>query len=447
MKLSFADERTEKLIPSARNARTHSKKQVNQIAQSIKNFGFVNPILIDEHHHIIAGHGRLSAAQGLGLEWVPTIQINGLSEHKKRALALADNKIAENAGWDIELLRDELLELFEIDCEFDLTVTGFETAEIDVMRQSTWTSDETDSLDACLPLDLTGDPVTAPGTLWQLGRHRFGCGDVCNPAPLAALMGDECAEAVFIDPPYNVPIAGHVSGLGQQRHREFAMASGEMSSAQYIAFLTGTFQTLVQHARPGALHYVCIDWRHLYEAQTAGRSVYTELKNLCVWNKTNGGMGSLYRSKHELVLVYKSGTAPHINNVELGAHGRYRTNVWDYAGVNTFKAERQQELAMHPTVKPVAMVADALCDCSRHGGIILDTFAGSGTTLIAAERTGRVARCLDIDPYYVDVAVRRWQTMTGLDATDIATGETFNRLAARKRHAANDLPLQENAHG
>jgi DNA modification methylase len=253
-------------------------------------------------------------------------------------------------------------------------------------------------------------------------------------------MGDEQAQVVFTDPPYNVPIDGHATGLGRTRHDDFVMASGEMSESGFRAFLETVFQNLAAHSVDGSIHFVCADWRHLYAYLAAGRNVFTELKNLCVWNKTNGGMGSFYRSKHELVLVFKSGTAAHVNNIDLGRHGRYRTNVWDYAGVNVFREGRQQDLGMHPTVKPVALVSDAILDCSSRGGIALDCFAGSGTTIIAAEKTGRRAFALELDPRYVDCAVRRWQDYTGDDGFHAESGIPFSGIARERASLGTGTP-------
>jgi DNA modification methylase len=274
--------------------------------------------------------------------------------------------------------------------------------------------------------------VSRPGDLWALGAHRLLCGNALEAAAYQTLMAGELAEMVFTDPPYNVPIDGHVSGHGRVRHHDFAMASGEMSEDEFTTFLRTVLERLAGVSRDGAIHFMCMDWRHLGEMLAAGRAVCSELKNLVVWNKTNGGMGSFYRSKHELVFVWKIGTAPHVNTFDLGQHGRYRTNVWDYAGVNTMRAGRLEELAMHPTVKPVAMVADAIKDCSCRKGIILDPFMGSGTTLIAAERTGRRARGIELDPAYVEVAVWRWQSYTGKRATLVATGQSFEDVAEQR---------------
>ncbi|MEQ1611449.1 MAG: site-specific DNA-methyltransferase [Hyphomicrobiaceae bacterium] len=248
---------------------------------------------------------------------------------------------------------------------------------------------------------------------------------------------------VFTDPPYNVRIDGHVSGLGKTQHREFAMASGEMSVSEFTAFLKSVFSNLVEASTDGAIHFVAMDWRHMTEVPEAGRTTYTELKNLCVWSKTNGGMGSLYRSQHELFFVFKSGTAPHINNVELGKHGRYRTNVWTYAGANTFSATRDDDLAMHPTVKPVVLVSDAILDCSRRKGVVLDAFAGSGTTLVAAHKAGRLGYGIELDPLYCDVILRRLAKVTGLEPKNLVTGRSFTETEQEAAAPATDVADEE----
>jgi ParB-like chromosome segregation protein Spo0J len=376
------------LKPRSRNARTHSKRQLRQIADSIKAFGWTNPILIDGDRVVIGGHGRLAAAMSLGIAKVPTICISDMTEAQKRAYILADNRLAENAGWDRGLLALELQGLIEMDLDFDVTATGFEMGEIDVLIGA---SGENDKADELPEMDPAMPPVTQPGDLWQLGPHRLLCADATKAESHVTLMGHERAQMVFTDPPYNVPIDGHASGLGPTKHSDFMMASGEMSEAEFVTFLWTVLSLLARHSLNGALHYVCMDWRHLYELLSAGRRVYGELKNLCAWVKSNGGMGSLYRSQHELIAVFKNGRAPHINNVELGRYGRNRTNVWVYAGMNSFGAERAEALTAHPTVKPVQLVEDAILDCSRRDGLVLDAFVGSGTTLIAAERAGRRA--------------------------------------------------------
>ena len=418
------------LRPYAANARTHSKKQVKQIARSIAKFGFCNPVLIDDTKQIIAGHGRVEAAKLLGIDAVPTCQLAHLSETDKRAYILADNKLAEKAGWDKELLAIELQGLIELDVDIELT--GFDTSEIDIILENAREANGDPSGPEDEVPNSLGPAVTQTGDLWLLGTHRLLCGDARDQAAYDRLLEGAKAEFVFTDPPYNVAIDGHVCGLGRVHHREFAMGSGEMSEAEFTAFLKAVFGVLAENTVDGSIHQICMDWRHMDEMLGAGRAVYSELKNLCVWNKNNGGMGTFYRSKHELVFVWKSGTAPHINNFELGQHGRHRANVWDYPGINTMRAGRLEELAMHPTVKPVILVADALKDCSRRRGLVLDPFCGSGTILIAAERTGRKARALEIDPTYVDVAVRRWQTYTGKSAVFSGSGETFETIAEQR---------------
>jgi DNA modification methylase len=410
----------------------HSKKQIRQIADSIRTFGWTNPVLIDAEGGIIAGHGRVEAAKLLGLDQVPTLLIDHLSEAQKRAYILADNKLAENAGWDLEILALELQSLCDLELDFDLEVTGFETAEIDLVIESLEGGEDDPAADALPEHDPDAAPVSRLGDLWRLGEHRLLCGDATKAEALDRLLDAEVADMVFVDPPYNVAIEGNVSGLGSVRHRDFAMASGEMSETEFTDFLITALTNLAEHSADGSIHFVCMDWRHMAELLAAGRVAYGELKNLCIWNKTNGGMGTFYRSKHELVFVYKNGTAPHINTFELGQYGRSRTNVWDYAGVNTLRAQRLEELHMHPTVKPVALIADAIKDCSRRGGLILDSFAGSGSTIIAAEKTGRRAYALELDPGYVDTAVRRWQSYTGQAAVHNETGATFDEVMAAR---------------
>ena len=413
--LSVTYRPVDSLAPSRHNARTHPKRQVDQIVASIREFGFTNPILVDPDGTVIAGHGRLLAAKAMALADVPTITIEGLNEAQKRALRLADNKIALGAGWDVDLLKLELAELAALEVDFDLFVTGFSDGEIDVMLKAAPDPD-----DEVIP-SVPETPRTRPGDIWILGDHRVGCGDGRELAFLSAVIGDgERIDAAFLDPPYNVRISGHANTRG--RHREFAMASGEMATDAFRAFLAESLGACATVSRNGAIHFVCMDWRHMEDLASVGNAVYGSLLNLCIWNKSNAGMGSLYRSKHELVFVFKVGTAPHFNAVELGRHGRNRTNVWDYTSVNSLVGSRQEDLTLHPTVKPTALVADAIQDVTRRGELVLDTFLGSGTTLIAAERTERRFRGLDIDPAYVDVAVDRWSAMTGqaprLDRSD-----------------------------
>lgn len=416
------------LRPYARNARTHSKKQVRQIAASIERFGFTNPVLISDEGEIIAGHGRVEAAKLLGWKSVPTIALSHLSEIERRAYILADNKLALNAGWDRDILAIELQAL--VDFEFDVELTGFSLAEIDFVLDEAGEADPEapDAAEDAVP-EFTGPAVSRMGDVWILGRHKLVCGDARSSDDYARLLGNERVDMVFTDPPYNVAIDGHVCGLGSVKHREFAFASGEMSEAQFTQFLEASLGAMASVMREGAIAFVCMDWRHMGELLTAGRTAFTELKNLVIWNKTNGGMGAFYRSKHELIFVFKQGTAPHTNSFGLGETGRYRTNVWDYAGISSISASRGDELAMHPTVKPVAMIADAIRDCSKRGEIILDGFGGSGSTLMAAEKTGRSARLIEYDPIYCDTIIRRWESYTGKRAMLAGSSDSFEVVA------------------
>jgi DNA modification methylase len=415
------------LRPYCRNARTHSKKQVGQIASSIERFGFTNPVLISDEGEIIAGHGRVEAAKLLGWKSVPTIALSHLSEIERRAYILADNKLALNAGWDRDILAIELQAL--VDFEFDVELTGFSLAEVDFVLDEAAESDPdgSDTTDDDITM-VSGPPVSRQGDMWLLGRHRLLCGDARNAIDFATLMDGAKADLVFTDPPYNVKIDGNVCGLGTVKHREFAFASGEMNRTQFTAFLSQTLGNIASVMRDGAIAYVCMDWRHMGELLAAGEEAFTVLKNLVVWNKTNGGMGAFYRSKHELIFVFKQGTTEHTNSFGLGQTGRYRTNVWDYAGISSISAARSDELAMHPTVKPVAMIADAIRDCSRRGELVLDAFGGSGSTLIAAEKTGRSARLIEYDPLYCDTIIRRWESYTGKRATLAGSGDNFETI-------------------
>jgi DNA modification methylase len=351
---------TDALKPNRRNARTHSKRQIAQIAGAITAFGFVVPILIDEQDGIIGGHGRLEAAKLLKLKEVPTIKVEGLSDAKRRALAIADNRIGENAGWDREILAAELPELAELLVVegLDISITGFPPVEIDKLTTD-FEEDAADPDDAVDPAWANAAPVSRPGDLWQLGHHRLLCGDARKDDHLARLMGDARAGAAFLDPPYNVRVRGIV-GRGRVKHEEFAMASGELSRADFVTFLEDSLTAAAGVSNDGAVHYVCMDWRHVGELLEAGDKVYGDTLNLAVWVKSNAGQGSFYRSQHELIGVFRVGEQAHLNNVELGRHGRSRSNVWNYAGVNTFRAGRLDELKVHPTVKPIALVADAL---------------------------------------------------------------------------------------
>jgi DNA modification methylase len=441
LRLKIAYRKVDDLKPYAGNARTHSDKQIEQIAASIRQFGFTNPVLIDGAGDIVAGHGRVAAARKLGFDEVPVIELAHLSEAERRAYVIADNRLAELAGWDREILAIELQALSDMELDFDLEITGFETAEIDLLLDDDDVSDRDPADD--VPEPVPGPAITRPGDIWHLGRHKLICGDAQNDTTYRLLMGDERARAVFTDPPYNVKIDGHVCGSGKVKHREFAMAAGEMDKASFTSFLRDALAALAEVSLDGAIHFVCMDWRHMDELSAAGAEVYSELKNLVVWAKTNGGMGTFYRSRHELIFVYKVGTAKHLNTFGLGETGRYRTNVWDYPGVNSFGGN-QEDLALHPTVKPVALVADAIRDVTRRGDIVLDGFGGSGTTLIAAERTGRVARLVELDPLYCDVICRRFEAHTGQPARLAGTDQTFGEVAL-ERDSETEAPTVEAA--
>jgi DNA modification methylase len=418
------------LRPCAHNARTHSKRQIRQIAESIKSFGFTNPVLTNNSMMIVAGHGRVEAAKLLRMTSVPTITLENLTDEQLRAYILADNKLGENAGWDRAILAIELQNLLTME-DFDVTATGFEIPEIDIiLEEQSQTIDEDDEVPVVM-----GPAVTHEGDLWELGKHRIYCGNSLHEDSFKAVLGSRKAAVVFSDPPYNVPIDGNVCGKGSIHHREFEMAVGEMTETEFMAFLERSMRLLARYTTSGSIHFLCMDWRHMKELLAAGNEVYKSLLNVCVWVKDNGGMGSFYRSRHELVFVFRNGAESHRNNVQLGRFGRNRTNVWEYPRVNTLsrRGEEGNLLALHPTVKPVSLIADALLDCSARGEIVLDAFLGSGSTLIAAERIGRICQGIEIDPLYVDVAIQRWQQLTGEAAVNSKTRMTYDSIKEKAR--------------
>lgn len=409
-----------------RSLRRHPKKQIRKIAKSIERNGFIIPVAVDAKQRLVAGIARYLAAKELGLPYIPCIEITHLSEAQLRAFRLFDNRIAEEATWNEDELALELAELKAFG--IDLETTGFEIPEIDLIIETRFAKPHDIACDE-LPA-LTEAAISRSGDIWILDEHRIGCGDARDQVFMRRLMNSACATTGFNDPPYNVEIDGHVSGLGKVAHREFAMASGEMSDEEFCSFLQDSLKTSLIYLVDGALLYVCMDWRHLETLLVAGRALGLSLFNLCVWAKTNAGMGSFYRSQHELVVVFKKGHVPHRNNIELGKYGRNRSNVWSYAGMNSFGAKRDEELRWHPTVKPVRMIADALLDCTAPGDIVLDAFLGSGSTLIAAEDVGRLCYGVEIDPLYVDLIIRRWEALTGDTAIHAITGLTFSETAA-----------------
>ena len=416
-----------------RNPRRHGDRQRRLLKQSIKAFGFISPVIADDDGYVLAGHARLDAAEELGMQEVPVLRVSALSPEQAKAFAIADNRLTEIAAWDDRLLGEILSELATIDLDFNLEATGFTTGEIDLKIEAL--ADDEEGRDPADDFsDVSEGPAVAQGgDLFLLGKHKIFCGDAVVAASYRTLMAGQRAAVVFTDVPYNVPIRGHVSGRGKKHHREFVRASGEMSDAEYAAFLAKALKHLAANSLDGSIHFQCIDWRHVFAMLMAGQRAYTELKNVCVWEKNNAGMGSLYRSQHELVCVFKNGHAPHRNNIQLGRFGRSRTNVWRYPSANTFgrSGDEGNLRELHPTVKPVALIADAIMDCSARGEIVLDAFLGSGSTLIAAERVGRICYGMELDPLYVDTAIRRWQRHSGDSAILARTGQRFDEIAAK----------------
>jgi DNA modification methylase len=422
-----------KLAPG--NPRRHSRKQIRQIARSIEAFGFNVPVLIDAQMGVIAGHGRVLAAGLLGLTQVPTISLEHLTEPQIHAFRIADNRLTENSSWDERLLAEQIKALAEVELDFNLEATGFEMGEIDVMIEGLAPGHrgQEDPADA-LPEIPKNLQVSRRGDLWVLCRHQIFCGNALNASSCQALLRDRRAAMVFTDPPHDAPIASQATGLGRIQHQDFKMASGEVSESAFADFLTQALAHLAEHSTEGALHFICMDWRHVGELLAAGRRVYSELANLIVWAKDNAGRGSLYRSQHELVFVFKSGKGLHRNNVQPGHNGRCRSDVWHYPGVNSFSrnTEDGNHLELHP--QPVALVADAIMDCTGRGDIVLDPFLGSGTTLLAAERTGRIGYGIELDPVCVDTAIRRWQAFTGQNAVKESSGQTFAEVEEGGHH-------------
>jgi hypothetical protein len=424
------------LGPSKDNPRKHSRRQIELLAKSISTFGQVMPIVHDSTGTIIIGHARYEALRLLKCDEALATEVAYLSPEQILALRIADNRLSERSEWDEGLLGEQIKILSDADLTFSLEVTAFETAELDILIEGVSASSpgKHDAADE-LPQQLE-TAVTRGGDLWQLGKHKVLCGSALSKNDYEHLLGKTRAHVVCADPPYNCPIQGHVSGNGKTHHREFAMASGEMTTAEFTKFLTTSLSLTASFSKLGSMHFICMDWRNVGELLAAGASSYSELKNICVWVKDNPGMGSLYRSQHEFVFVFKNGSEPHRNNIQLGKFGRSRSNVWNYPGANSFaRAGTEADLlSLHPTVKPVALVADAILDCSARGEIVLDPFLGSGTTLIAAERTGRIAYGLELDPLYVDLIVRRWQRFTGKRAVLDGSDKGFDEIAEERSH-------------
>ena len=416
---------TSELKNPKRNIRKFSKKQTEKTKQLVETCGLPIPIIVDKDKVVIVGLSFLVAAREMKLDEVPVVIAEYLSEEQARILQVAYYRLADEGEFDKAELSLEFQDLLSINPDCDLTITGFEMGEIDVIIDFKASLADIDE-EILEPDD--SPPTTKMGDIFQLGEHRIICGDSLLEKSFQELMGNDRAQMCFTDQPYNLRINGHVSGLGKNKHDEFAQGSGEMSSAKFEDFLFGSLDFMCKFSNSGAIFFCCMDWRHTSEIQNAAQRAKLITKNICVWVKDNGGMGSLYRSRHEFVFVFKHGDSPHINNVQLGKHGRNRTNVWETPGCNTMRKGRLDDLAMHPTVKPIPLVAEAIKDCSNRGGIILDPFGGSGTTLIACEKTGRKARLVEIDPKYVDVTIKRWQSLTGQKAILASTGQYFDDL-------------------
>ena len=418
------------LRPSPHNARVHPPGQARMLAKSIKKFGFVMPLLTDEKLNVLAGHGRLDVAKQLRMATVPVLRVSHLTEEERAAYMIADNRLAEHAHWDNDLLSSAFVRLGETG--FDLTLTGFDLSEIDMIVSDVEESrpDVPDKFDD-VP-EAASEPITREGDLWYLGRHALYCGNTRDPSSFDRLMWGQQADVLFTDAPYNLATKS-ISGNGRTQHRDFVEASGEMSPAEFVRFLQVTLGNAAYCCRDGAIAYTFMDWRHMGEMLQAGTRVFGPLKQLCVWGKTAAGMGTFYRSQHELVFVWKVGADANVNNFKLGQNGRHRSNLWTYAGVNTFRAERMDQLQLHPTVKPVALISDALKDVTNRGDIVLDCFGGSGSTLIASEKTGRAARLIEIDPQYCDATIRRFQKLTGKSAKLSVGQMTFDEIALQRQ--------------
>ena len=423
-----------------KNARSHKPPQIAAIARSIQTFGFNIPIVTDEAGQILAGHGRAAAALKLGLEAVPVVRIAHLSPAQREAFAIADNRLTDTSHWDEQLLGEVLRELSLADLDFELDAIGFSVCEIDLKIEGAMSVGEGPDNDDAL-VELTGPAITSLDDLWLLGKHPFThrmfCGDALVPENWVTLMDGAKGHMVFSDPPYNLPVDGFISGLGKIRHREFHSASGEMDRDQFTTFLADVFSQMARNVEGGSLAYICMDHRHLVEMLTAGESSFSEFKTLCVWAKHAGSMGGLYRNQMELVFVWKAGRGRNRDNVALGKFGRNRTNVWNYPGIAGFRySEGGDLLKTHPTCKPVRLVADAILDVTARGEIVIDPFLGSGTTIIAAERTGRIAYGMEIDPLYCDAILRRYRDLTGDEPILASTHQTLAELEAERGAAA-----------
>jgi len=434
------------LRPHPDNPRVHSKKQVRRIGESIRTFGFRIPVVIDQDSRLICGHARVEACKLVGIDRVPALRVTDLNEEQVRGLMIADNRLTELSTWDDQLLGENLKLLSNLDLGFDIECLGFDYGEVEqrilAFEGDSDADDEADDIPD--PRDLP--VVSRSGDLWQLGppdrAHRVFCGDSTVASSYHCLLGGRRAAMVFTDPPYNIP-ARTIGRVCANAHGNFEMASGEMSSEQFRDFLSTVMGQLCRRSEPGSIHYLFMDWRHAPDILAAGESQYSELKNICVWVKDHPGMGGFYRSQHELVFVFKHGDARNRNHFGLGEYGRTRSNVWSYPSIRSHDSSEgdpdgDEALLLHPTIKPVRLIADAILDCSRRGEIVLDPFLGSGSTLIACEKTNRILAGIEISPRYVNVAITRWERWTGESAVHEQTGRTFAELAERRATEATN---------
>ncbi len=436
------------LRPHPDNPRIHTRKQIKQVANSIKAFGFQGVVLADEDSQLIAGHARVEACKLLGVTEVPLLRVKNLTDEQVRGLMIADNRLTDNSDWDDRLLGHNLKILADLELDFDLDAVGFDYGELEFrIGQIELTNDDeqcAEDNESSLPDFDQVQAVSKPGDLWCLGDHRLICNDSTLAETYEQLLGNERAAMIFTDPPYNLP-ARDIGKICAEAHRDFAMGFGEMTPEEFTAFLGSVINKLCQYSVPGSIHYIFMDWRHAAEILTAGQTHYSEFKNLCVWSKDRAGMGTFYRSQHELVFVFKHGDAPHQNHFELGQHGRTRSNVWHYPSARSMTSgdgdfDRDEVLEHHPTVKPVKLIEEIALDCSRRGEIVLDPFLGSGSTLIACEKTQRRCFGIELEPRYVDVAIQRWQQWTEQEAIHEATGQTYNQIATQRGEAMSKEP-------
>jgi DNA modification methylase len=409
------------LEPAERQTRVASTEQIERVVKSIKRFGFVGAILV-RGNRIADGHVRAAACGKVGLEDIPCIDVNYLSEEEARLLSLSMNKISETGEWDLGELKLEMAELIALD--MDLSVTGFSAQEQDIILLD---GDSAESDEAEIP-DVPEQPVSQLGDTFRAGDHRIHCGDArVKESYIAALTG-RSACAIITDPPFNVKIANNVSGLGKHKHTEFVMASGEMSEAEFAEFLLSFLEVSADHLIEGGAVFTFIDWRSVERMIAAGKAAGLSLINLAVWDKGSGGMGAFLRSAHELIPIFCKGKSLAINNVHLGKHGRDRSNVFRYPGANKPGTSAAEALALHATPKNVDLIVDMILDVTHRGDVVLDPFLGSGTTIIAAQKTGRIACAIELDPKFVDVAIMRWEQLTGEEVIHEQTGMTFAEL-------------------